>query len=179
MATKGKLFGVLAEFETATSIYQASERIRDAGFKRWDTHTPFPVHNLDHAMGLKPSRLPWLVLVLGFAGAAGAFWLQAWVHVVEYPLTIAAKPYFAWQAFIPVTFEVGVLFGALAAVFGMFAFNRLPTLYHPLFKSERFNRASDDRFFVSIEAADPKFHATSTVKFLTELGATHVELVED
>lgn len=177
--TTEKTFGIIAEFESPQSIYKASERIRDAGFKRWDTHTPFPVHGLEDAMGLPASKLPWIVLVMALSGASGAFLLQTWVHTSAYPLVIAAKPYFAWQAFVPVTFEVGVLFGALGAVFGMLGLNRLPQYYHPVFRSERFARATDDRFFVSIEASDPKFDPSGTAKFLNELGATHVELVED
>jgi hypothetical protein len=98
---------------------------------------------------------------------------------VAYPLIIAGKPYFSWQAYIPVTFEVGVLFGAIGAVFGMLILNRLPQHYHPLFKSAAFSRASDDKFFISIEATDPKFDSVKTVGFLEALGATHVELVED
>lgn len=178
-AAVGPLYGVLAEFATAPAIYHACEKVRDAGFTRWDAHTPFPVHGLEKAMGLKPSILPWIVLVTGLSGAAGGMLLQWWTSAIDYPLVISGKPFFSWQAFVPVTFELGVLFGALGAVMGMFFLNRLPQYYHSLFRSRRFERVTDDRFFVSIEAADPKFDARKTAQFLQDIGATHVELVEE
>ena len=172
-------YGLLAEFKTAAEIYRACERVRDAGFTRWDAHTPFPVHGLDGAMGLRRSKLPWIVLILGLSGAATGFALQTWVHLEAYPLTISGKPYFAWPAFVPITFELGVLGGALGAVFGMFGLNQLPRHNHPLFDSARFARFSDDRFFISIEAADPRFDAQATTQLLEGAGATHVERIED
>lgn len=175
---RGDLYGALAEFDTAPAIYHACEKVRDAGFRTWDAHTPFPVHGLEKAMGLKPSRLPWIVLVTGLTGAACGMLLQWWTSAVDYPLVISGKPYFSWQAFVPVTFELGVLFGALGAVLGMFGLNRLPQYFHSLFRSRRFERVTDDKFFVSIEAGDPKFDPEKTVAFLREIGATHVELIE-
>lgn len=171
-------YGALAEFDSPAAIYQACEKVRDAGFKRWDAHTPFPVHGLDLAMGLGPSRVPWIVLACGLTGALGGFYLQTWVSTQAYRMVISGKPFWSWPAYIPITFELGVLFGALGAVFGMLALNQLPQLYHSLFRSQRFERASDDKFFISIEAADAKFDATETLTFLKSLGATHVELVE-
>ena len=173
----GKLHGLLAEFTTVPALYHACEQVRDAGYTRWDAHTPFPVHGLDKAMGLHRSKLPWLVLVSGLAFAAGGFALQTWVHAIEYPLVISGKPYFTWPAFIPVTFELGVLGGALAAVFGMLGLNRLSQHNHPLFNSERFERASDDRFFISIEVLDPRFDAAATTALLQRAGAVAVEQV--
>lgn len=178
-APASKLWGVLAEFSDPAAIYGACARVHEAGFTRWDAHTPFPVHGLDKAMGLPPSKLPWLVFVAGMLGASGGMTLQWWTSAVDYPLVIAAKPYFSWPAFIPVTFELGVLFAALGSFLGMLHFTRLPTLYHPLFRSERFAGVSDDRFFVSIEAADPKFEPEETQALLRDAGATHVELLED
>ena len=174
-----KLYGVLAEFETAPAIYHACEMVREAGFRDWDAHTPFPVHGLEKAMGLKASKLPWIVLLTGLTGAASGMLLQWWTSAVDYPLVISGKPYFSWQAFVPVTFELAVLFGALGAVLGMFFLNRLPQYYHSLFRSRRFERVTDDRFFVSIEASDPQFDPTETARFLEACGATHVELVEE
>jgi Ni/Fe-hydrogenase subunit HybB-like protein len=175
---KGPHYGVLAEFATADDLYQACERVRDAGYTRWDAHTPFPVHGLGKAMGLARSPLPWIVLAMGLTGAAAGFILQWWVHTSAYPLVISGKPFFTWPAFIPITFEVAVLFSALGAVFGMLGLNRLPMHHHPLFRSKVFERVSDDAFFISIESWDPRFDASATRKLLESLGARHVELLE-
>ncbi len=174
---EGEHFGALAELPTAQALYEACEKVRDAGFTKWDAHTPFPIHGLDRAMGLKRSRLPFLVLFLGLSGAAGALLMQWWMSAVDYPITYSGKPYFSWPAFVPIVFELGVLCAAFGAVFGMFGFNQLPMLFHPLFHSQRFERASDDKFFISIEAWDPQFDPHRTVEFLRELGADAVELV--
>jgi molybdopterin-containing oxidoreductase family membrane subunit len=174
----GPYYGTLAEFATPADLYHACERVREAGFTRWDAHTPFPVHGLNKAMGLRRSKLPWIVLVMALTGAALGFLLQAWVHMSAYPLVISGKPFFTWPAFIPVTFEVSVLFGALGAVFGMLGLNRLPMHHHPLFNSKVFERASDDAFFISIESWDPRFDPSSTTAFLKSLGARSVELLE-
>jgi len=176
MAEK-KIYGMLAEFDSAQSIYQACEAVRDEGFKHWDAHVPFPVHGLEHAMGLRPSKIPWIVLGGGLFGTAAGFTLAWWSMVVEYPTVIAGKPFFAWPAFIPVTFEMGVLFGAFGALLGMLGLNKLPMFHHPLFNSERFQGATDDRFFISVEARDPLFDKRATKKLLKKLGATHIEEV--
>ena len=171
-------YGVLAEFETATQLYLACEEVRDAGFSRWDAHTPFPVHGLNKAMGVPSSRLPHLVFVMGLTGACGAMLLQWWTSAVDYQMIIAAKPYFSWQAFVPITFEVMVLFAAGTAVLGMLFMNRLPRWYHALLKNDRFRRATDDRFYISIEASDPRYAGEETVDLLRRVGAKHVEVVE-
>jgi hypothetical protein len=175
---EGPHYGILAEFATPADLYHACERVRDAGFTRWDAHSPFPVHGLAGAMGLRRSTLPWIVLVMGLMGAALGFLLQWWVHSIAYPLVISGKPYVAWPAYIPITFEVGVLFGALGAVFGMLGLNRLPMHHHPLFRSRVFERVTDDAFFISIESWDPRFDPTGTAKLLESLGARSVELLE-
>lgn len=176
---EGRSFGLLARFEDAPAIYAACEKVRDAGYTKWDSHTPFPVHGLDRAMGLKASRLPWIVLTTGLSGAAGGMLLQYWVSVHAYALVISGKPLFSWPAFVPVTFELGVLFGALGAVFGMFALNRLPMLHHPLFASRSFAASTDDGFFISIESWDPKYDETATAALLREAGAIEVEVVDN
>jgi hypothetical protein len=130
-------------------------------------------------MGMKRSSLPWIILVVALGGAASGFLLQAWVHSAAYPLTISGKPHFAWPAYVPITFELGVLGGALAAVFGMFGLNRLPMHHHPLFEAARFARFSDDAFFISIESSDPRFEAGATTRFLEGAGASAVLLLED
>jgi hypothetical protein len=174
-APAGGRYGLLAEFQTPAQLYQACESVRDAGYSRWDAHTPFPVHGLDRAMGLKRSQLPWIVFVMAMGGAAAGFLLQTWVHSFEYPSVISGKPLFAWPAYIPVTFELGVLGGALGAVLGMFHLNRLPRHNHPVFGAPAFERASDDRFFISIEALDPRFDTNGTPELLRRSGAARLE----
>lgn len=175
---QGPYYGVVAEFATPAELYHACEQVRDAGFTKWDAHTPFPVHGLEKAMGLPRSPLPWIVLVMGLTGAALGFGLQWWVHSSAYPLVISGKPFFAWPAMIPITFEVGVLFAAFGAVFGMLGLNKLPMHHHPLFQSKLFERVTDDAFFISIESWDPRFDASATAQMLKSLGARNVELVE-
>ena len=174
-----KLFGALAEFGNPHALYEACEKVRDAGFEKWDAHTPYPVHGLDKAMGMGPSKLAWICLICGLSGAFGGFMLQVWVSTVAYPMIIAGQPYLSWQAFVPVTFELGVISCALGAVIGMLALNRLPRHHHPLFNSVRFEAATDDKFFISIEAEDAKFGESETTSFLKSIGADHVELVHD
>lgn len=173
------LYGALAEFGNPHELFEACEQVRDAGFENWDAHTPFPVHGLDAAMGLKPSIMAWICLVCGLSGATGGFLLQTWVATTASPLIISAKPLFSWQAFVPITFELGVLSAAFGALIGMLVVNRLPQLYNPLFDSVRFERFSDDKFFISIEAKDPLFDEAGTASFLEGLGAAHVEIIED
>jgi len=175
----GESYGVLAEYDSPAALHRACEGVRDAGFTRWDAHAPFPVHGLERAMGLRASRVPWIVLVLALAGAAAGMGLQGWVSTMAYPLVSSGKPYFSWPAFIPVTFELAVLGGAVGAVFGMLGFNQLPMLFHPLFGSTRFERVTDDGFFISIESWDPKFDDERTAELLRGFGATHVETVRN
>jgi hypothetical protein len=170
-------FGVLGQFASTGDLLRACQGVRDAGFTRWDAHSPFPVHGLDAAMGLRRSILPGIIFAAAMLGVLGAIALQGWTSAIDYPLVISGKPLFSWQAFVPIIFELAVLCGALAAVFGMLGLNQLPTLYHPLFGSRAFERASDDAFFISIEAWDPKFDAQTSLALLRELGATHVEVV--
>lgn len=176
--TSNSLYGIVAEFSTPRDLFHACEKIRDEGYKIWDAHTPFPVHGLEKAMGLKPSRLPWIVLVMGLTGCVSAMGFQLWTMGISYPMVISGKPLFSWQAFMPVTFEVSVLLSAFGAVFGMLGLNKLPQHYHPLFSLERFQKATDDTFFIAIESSDPKFHQENTHKFLESLGATHVQSLE-
>lgn len=173
------LWGVLAEFDRPDNLLHAARGVRDAGFTRWDCHTPFPVHGLDRAMGLRGSPLPWLVMLGGTAGVAAAILMQWWMNAVNYPLIISGKPLFSLPAQIPIGFEMTVLFASIAAFVGMFAFNRLPRFHHPAFCSARFKRATADRYFIVIEAADPEFDAHETELLLERLGGTAVEWLED
>jgi hypothetical protein len=145
---KGPYYGVLAEFATPQALYDACEKVRDAGFTRWDSHSPFPVHGLHKAMGLKRSTLPWIVLVMALTGGTLGFILQWWVHTTAYPLVISGKPFFTWPAFIPVTFEVSVLFGR-SAVFGMLGLNRLPM--HLIRSSSQGLRAGERRHLLHLD----------------------------
>jgi hypothetical protein len=171
------LYGLLGEFDSAKALFHACEQIKEAGYSKWDSHSPFPVHGIEKAMGIKKSNLPWIVAVMALIGGVGGFGMQAWINLEAYPMIISAKPYLSWPAFIPVTFELTVLLAAFGAVFGMFGLNKLPQLYHALFNSERFSRATDDRFFISIEAVDPKFSLSATQALLQKAGALHVEEV--
>lgn len=175
--SKNESFGILAQFTDPESLMHACAKVRDEGFSRWDAHTPFPIHGLGQAMGIKRSWVSAFVLVMGLSGAAAGMLMQWWVSAMAYPLVISGKPFFSWPAFIPVTFECGVLGGATGAVLGFLLLSRLPRHHHPLFNSEIFERVTDDGFFISIEAADPKYDAEKTLSFLEEIGATHVEPV--
>lgn len=176
---KGSLFGYVAEFGSAAELYHAAEKVRDAGFKKWDVHTPFPVHGIDHAMGLGKSWLSSVVLCGGFLGSCTALGLQFFTQVSLYPTVVQNKPtnLFTIPAFFPVTFELTVLFSAFAALFGLLVFLRLPRWNHPLFESELFRKFSDDGFILVIESRDPRFKEERTLAFLKEIGASQVEAV--
>jgi hypothetical protein len=173
------LWGYVVEFETVPALLAAAERVRDAGYTRWDCHTPFPVHGLNDAMGLRATRLPWLVFGAGLTGASVGLGLQYFTNAFDYRFIISGKPFFSVPANIPVTFELTILFSAVAAFVGMIVLNGLPRWYHALFTRRSFRRATADRFFISIEARDPTFHVAQTKAFLESLGGATVEEVED
>ena len=173
------LAGYLAEFATVDGILDAAEKVRDAGYRRWDVHTPFPIHGMDDAMGLRPTILPWLVMMGGVSGLLGGLVLQYFTMAVDYPFFISGKPLFSLPAFIPVIFECTIAGAAFTAVFGMLVLNKLPMLYNPLFKSERFRRATSDRFFVVIDATDPLFAEKQTLALLEGLKPVAIERFED
>lgn len=173
------LHGVMAEFDTPASVYHAAEKVRDAGYTKWDLHTPFPIHGIEQAMGVKRTKLPLLIAAGGFTGAGLGFLMQYWMTAVDYRLVVQGKPFAAWEPFTPITFELGVLITAFTTLIGMLAFNGLPRWNHPLLKKERFLSSSDDRFVICIESADPKFDPEQTRKLLREVGGKHIDLVED
>jgi hypothetical protein len=177
--TQGALYGLLTEFESPSLLMQATEKVRDAGFKKWDVHTPFPVHGMDDAMGIKGTQLPFIVLASGITGLSLATLMQWWMNAVDYKFIISGKPLFGLPAAAPVMFELTVLFSAFAAFFGMWILNDLPKWYHPLFRNKRFRRATQDRFYIVIEAADPKFQLEKTREFLGSLGGSVVEEVNE
>ncbi|MFM7101064.1 MAG: DUF3341 domain-containing protein [Verrucomicrobiota bacterium] len=172
--------GLLAEFQTAADIFHAALACRDAGFQKWDVYTPFPIHGMDEAMGLKKSAVGWFTFaggVTGFFTGMSMIWaMNKW----DYPLVVGGKPLFTPLFAFPVSYELTILLGAFGTLLGMAFLNRLPRLYNPLFKNTRFQRASNDRFFICIEAADPKYAPEATRAFLLEkCHATAVELVEE
>ena len=195
--TLKRVHGYLAEFDNVQDLYHAAEHVRDAGYSRWDVHTPFPVHGMDAAMGNPRSILPKLVFCGGITGTTVAFILQTvtqtnfWgktlglnfvQEIVEtYPTVVQAKPTDIWTlpAFFPVMFELTILFSAFTTLFGLLALMGLPRWNHPLFASKRFAKFSDDGFFVCIEARDPKFSQDGTKALLEKAGGKNVELVED
>lgn len=183
------IYGLIAEFSTPAAIMHAAEEVRKQGFRWWDCHTPFPVHGLDKAMGVNTTILPLLVFGAGATGTTLGFLLQAFtnsssitiwalVWVTGYPFMVSGKPILSMPAFIPVMFELTILLAATSCVFLMLLLNGLPRLHHPLFKCDRFRRASDDKFILAIEAKDPKFSRARTESFLRSLHPDHVEAVE-
>ncbi len=169
-------FGTLGIFDTPAQVYHACEQIRDAGYKSWDAYTPFPVHGLDKAMGQKPTKIPWLSLAGGVFGLGGMFWLSHFVSW-DYPLNISGKPVFSYQAYVPLYFELMVLFCAFATFFGVWGLCRLPTFFHPVMTHPRFTSISDDKFAICIEAKDGLYDAAKVKALLEKLGAHDVEEV--
>lgn len=151
------LYGLMAEFDTPTALVAAARRAYQAGYRRMDAYSPFPIEELHEAIGAHHTRLPLLVLLGGLAGGLGGYALQYWVSAVAYPINVGGRPFHSWPAFIPVTFECTILVAALSAVLGMLALNGLPMPYHPVFNAPRFALASRNRFFLCIEARDPRF----------------------
>ncbi len=175
-----KPWGVLAEFDSVHALLEAIEKVRAAGFTRFDAFAPFPIHGLDESMGIRTSRLPWLVAGAGAAGTTAALLLQWWTNAFDYPLLISDKPLFGVPAAIPITFELTVLFASIAAFVGLLAANGFPQLYHPVFPSRRFSQhATTDGFYVAIETSDPKYHPIEARALFERLGALHVEELED
>jgi hypothetical protein len=178
MRARLPLYGVMAEFDSSADLLDAAQRAYEEGYRRMDAYTPFPVHGLPEALGFHGTRLPLLVLLGGIAGCIGGYYLQYWIAAIDYPLNVGGRPLNSWPAFIPVTFELTVLVAALAAVLGMLALNRLPMPYHPVFNVPEFELASRNRFFLCIEAIDPKFDRGETERFLESLKPRGVFEVE-
>lgn len=174
-----KIAGMLAEFGDVDSVAAAARKVRDAGYQRWDVHSPFPIHGIDAAIGIKPTRLPIICFIGGVVGCLAGLGLVYSTNVQWYPYIISGKPMFSLPANIPVIFETTVLLAAFGAVFGMLALNRLPWLSSPLTKCERFKRVTDDRFFIVVDAWDEKFDVETTGRLLRDAGALAVETVEE
>jgi hypothetical protein len=164
------VYGLMAEFETPTDILVAAKKAYAEGYRKMDAYSPQPVHGLSEAIGFEKNRVALVCLIGGLLGLATAYGLQYWVNLIAYPVNIAGRPLHSWPSFIIVTFELTILFGGLAAAIGMLALNGLPMPYHPVFNVPQFAFASRDRFFLCIEAVDPKFDMRETRGFLESLG---------
>lgn len=169
-----KIYGLLAEFDTATQLVDAAQKVRDAGFLRTDAFSPFPIHEMDEALGVKRSILPWMVLGGGVVGLLSALGLQYFIHVLDYPIIVGGRPFFSLPSFIPATFELTILFASFTGVFGMLFLNGLPQPYHPVFNVPRFALASREKFFLLIERKDAKFDYDETRNFMLTLNAQEV-----
>ena len=179
MAQTSNTYGIIAEFDTPGAAIRAAEKVRDAGFRKWDVFTPFPVHGMDNAMGLPHSKVGWFSFIGGasgfFLGMVMIWWMNAW----DYPILIGGKPMFSPFGAFPPSYELTILLGAFGAIGGMLFLNRLPRLHHPLLKHKRFALATHDKFFIVIETADPLYSETETRKLLENAGGKLIEVVED
>lgn len=185
----GEPFALLAEFASVASVLKAAEQVRDEGYLNWDVHSPIPIHHVNHAMGLRPTILPWITLAHGIAGCLFGLLLTWWMNattlpgisasVQGYQFLISGKPLYSLPANIPIIFETTVLFAAFGTLLGLLGLNKLPMLYNPLASSRRFLRATADRFLIVIEAADPKFDLERTAQFLETLEPVAIELVRE
>ncbi|HET6143850.1 MAG TPA: DUF3341 domain-containing protein [Candidatus Acidoferrales bacterium] len=178
MKQRETIYGLMAEFATPEQLLEAAHHTHEAGYRRIDAFAPFPIEGLAHAVGFKGSRLPLVVLIAGILGGISGFFLQYYAAVIGYPLNVGGRPLNSWPAFIPVTFELTILFAAASAVFGMLAMNGLPTPYHPVFNVPRFALASRDRFFLCIKARDPMFDLEITKNFMLTLHPREVTEIE-
>ena len=169
MSAKNSTYGLIAEFSDRDELLAAAQRAHDAGYRRMDAYTPFPIEGLAEALGHRNTAVPLIVLCGGVAGALGGYFMEWYSMAVDYPLNIAGRPFNSWPAYIPITFELMVLCASLSAVIGMLALNKLPEPHHPVFNAPYFDRASTDKFFLCIEARDPKFDLAATRNFLESL----------
>ena len=178
MDSDAAIYGVLAEFEQPEELVAAAASARQAGYRRLDAYTPIPVHGLSEALGLRATRLPWLTLLGGLLGGTAGYALQYYTAVIAYPMNVGGRPYHSWPSFMPIVFELTILGAALFSVLGMLGLNGLPRPYHPLFAVPEFKMASRNRFFLCIEARDPRFRLADTWSFLESLRPMSLTVVE-
>ena len=179
MAENSKAYGIIAEFRTPADIMHAAEKVRNAGFRKWDVFTPFPVHGMDKAMGLKSSPVGWFSFIGGVTGYTTGMLMIWYMNTYDYPILIGGKPMFSPFSAFPPSYELTILLGSFGSLLGMLFLNRLPRLHHPLLKNRRFALATHDRFFLVIETSDSKYSETQTRSLLTSLGSSHIEMVEE
>lgn len=179
MSANAKPYGIIAEYDNPADAMHAAEKVRDAGFRKWDVYTPFPVHGMDRAMGLKNSKVGWFAFAGGVTGYTTGMLMIWYLNAFLYPILVGGKPMFSPFAAFPPSYELTILFGAFGALAGMMILNRLPRLHHPLLKHKRFALVTHDKFFVVIETADPKFSETETRKLLETAGSKRIEMVEE
>ena len=168
------LYAMVGEFETPERLKLAAEEARHAGFKVMDAYSPFPIHGLSEAIGFRDTKVPWTVFIFGLIGVSVGYSLQFYTSVIDYPMNVGGKPLNSIPAFIPVSYECTILFAAFSAVIGMFVYNRLPMPYHPIFNAKNFERASQDRFFLAVEATDPSYDPDAIEKIMKSNGALEV-----
>ncbi len=175
--TTTSTYGLLAEFDTPADILRAAAKVRDAGYRRWDVFTPFPVHGMNRAMGIKSSQVGWFAFIGGVLGYTSGMLMIWYMNAYDYAIPVGGKPMFSPFYSFPPSYELTILLGSFGALIGMLWLNRLPRLYHPLFKSERFNRVTHDGFFLAVEQSDPKYSESGTRALLEAAGSKHVEAV--
>ncbi len=179
MVMKENLYGLLAEFNTPTELVEAARKTREAGYTKTDAFSPFPIHEMDEALGIKRSILSFLIFGGGLLGLLGGLGMQVYLMGVEYPLNVGGRPYLSWPSFIPITFECTILLASATAVFGMLFLNGLPQPYHPVFNVPRFALASREKFFLVIETSDPNFKYEETAEFMQGLHPQEVYDVDE
>jgi len=179
MAGTPQIYGIIAEFDTPADTMHAAEKVRDAGFRKWDVFTPFPVHGMDKAMGLKNSMVGWFSFIGGVTGYTTGMVMIWWMNAYDYRIVIGGKPMFSPFSAFPPSYELTILFGSFGALLGMLFLNRLPRLHHPLLKHRRFALATHDKFFIVIETSDPKYSESETRSLLESVGSKRIEMVEE
>jgi hypothetical protein len=173
-------YGIMAEFATPADLMHAAEKIRDEGFRRWDVYSPYPIHGMNHAMGLKNSKVGWFGFIGGCTGYTTGMLMIWWMNAYDYPILVGGKPMFSPYFAFPPSYELTILFTAFGSIFGMMLLNRLPRLHHPLLKNRRFaTKATHDGYFLVIETTDPKYSEAGTRKLLESIGGLNIEIIED
>jgi hypothetical protein len=179
MNETSKPYGLIFEFDTPADLMHAAEKVRDAGYRRWDVYSPYPIHGMDRAMGLKNSKVGWFSFIGGVTGYTCGMLMIWWMNAVDYPILVGGKPMFSPYGAFPPSYELTILLGAFGSLFGMLFLNRLPRLYNPLLKNRRFALASHDRLFLVVECSDPKYSESAIRQLLDGMGSKHIEEVRD